>query len=113
MIPTTTPSGKLIRHSFGFAFQNHDCQIVNGGSAAHEFGEGFIDAVAQTGGGATAVLLNDFDQARFAEFFLLFIEALGHPVGIYDHDVARFDFDPALAVVAELRDADRKTADVE
>src|SRR5262249_39306630 len=77
----------------GFTFQNHDCEIVNRAGFADESGEGFINAVAQSRGGAPAVLLNNFDQTRLAELFALFVETFGHPVGINDHDVTRFDFD--------------------
>src|SRR5262245_46911822 len=97
----------------GRTFQNHDRQVVDGAGAAYEFREPLIDAVADARGGAAAVLLNDFDQARLAELFALFVQALGDAVGIDDHDVARLDFDPAFAVIAERGDADREAADVE
>src|SRR5262249_30798068 len=93
-------------------FQNHDGEIVNGAGFADESGEGFINAVAQSRGGAPAVLLNNFDQTRLAELFALFVEAFSHAVGIDDHHVTRFDFDPAFAVITEGCNADWKTADV-
>src|SRR5262245_43914599 len=106
--PFPTP---LSTQSFGRTFQNHDRQVVDGAGSAYEFRERLIDAVADARGGAAAVLLNDFDQARLAEFFALFVQALGDAVGIDDHDVARLDFDPAFAVIAELREASREAGD--
>src|SRR5262249_2823932 len=97
----------------GFTFQNHDREIVNGAGFADESGEGFIDAVAQSRGGAPAVLLNDFDQPPPRDLLPLFGEALGHAAEKNHHHAPRFFFDPASAVITERRDTDRKTADVE
>jgi hypothetical protein len=44
------------------SLEDHQRQIINGCGLADESGEGFVNAVADAGGGTFAVTLHDFDQ---------------------------------------------------
>src|SRR2546428_1935 len=79
------------------AFDDHERQIVHRFGFADEAGEGFINPVAQTGGGASAILLHDFDQEGFAELFVLFVDAFGHTIRVDHQHIAGFKLHPPLA----------------
>src|SRR5205085_11804932 len=87
--------------------------VVTGGCALRELGQGGFDLVADAGGGRVEVARDYVVEAERAELFALWVLRLGHAVRVDDERVAGLELGLAFAVGRGLEDAERHAARAE